>query len=250
MRMYSELRSTHKRYVYTANLHSQETGCMLVIWRGQGANVNVWMWMYEKYLGLIPEWHLEILKSIVTFCKYLNIGIYLLYCQYWFWMYSSLIAVNYMGLINQQAAILSSVFSSHLYHPFHFSFTPSPLPSQVLPGCISLTFFQPAKPGERISSLPAVFSAYTHGCPYACHKSCSSQHKVLNHTKQANCMLLKSLTFHLCMPISLSWSPGTVILMASLISLTTNWNDSWPRVVIMTIPQVKNTKTRQLKRHW
>ena len=40
-------------------------------------NVDVWD---EKYLGLIPEWCLEISRSIVTFCKCLTIGIYLLYC--------------------------------------------------------------------------------------------------------------------------------------------------------------------------
>lgn len=34
----------------------------------------------EKYLELIPEWSLEIFRSIITFCMCLDSVIYLLYC--------------------------------------------------------------------------------------------------------------------------------------------------------------------------
>lgn len=149
--------------------------------------------------------------------------------------------VNYLWLINQWTAIPYWTFSSHLQHPYVLSFTPSPLPSQVLPSCDSLAFLQLAKLGDKILSWPAVFSANTNCCPHAYHKrSCFSQYKVFNHTKQVKVMISKSLMFYLCMIIPLSWSPGTIILMVSLISLTNNWNDSCPRVVLMIIPYVKN----------
>lgn len=77
----------HSTPEYTQNVHVQSElalsgkGVCACNLKGPGCeygcvDVDVWD---EKYLGLIPEWYLEI-KSIVRFSMCLNFVIYFLYC--------------------------------------------------------------------------------------------------------------------------------------------------------------------------
>jgi len=129
-----------------------------------------------------------------------------------------------MWLINHQTPIPSSVLSFCLEHLSCLSFTFSSLPSQDLPGCVSLAFLQPAKPGYMILSLPAVFSACTHDSPYIYISNevapLSTRYLITPNRPMAWYQIPSCFTYS--MPIPLSWSSGTFVLVVCLIFLITN----------------------------